>query len=58
MATFLQRQVEAVDVAGLSPPTTGSVASVVRVVRRGKVRVTVVRAPIHTIWMESDTRDS
>lgn len=40
------------------PPTAESAASLVRVVWRGKVRVTVVGPPVHTIWMESDTGDS
>lgn len=45
MAVFPLGQGDAVDAAGLSPPTAESVTSLVRVEWRGKVRVTVVGPP-------------
>lgn len=60
MAAFPQRQggKRWMSLVSARPPTAESAASLVRVVWRGKVRVTVVGPPVHTIWMESDTGDS
>lgn len=60
MAAFPQRHggKRWMSLVSARPPTAESAASLVRVVWRGKVRVTVVGPPVHTIWMESDTGDS